>query len=156
LAAVFAAMLKMPAQTPISPQLLLDWHQEIFAQTKPDIAGKFRTYPVRVGSYIAPDWQKIENSINQLVTFINEATLNPVELAARAHYIFEKIHPFGDGNGRVGRLLMNQILWKNGYPLLTIEYAKRKRYYQALEQTEEEFTRYFMRRYITTHKKHLL
>jgi Fic family protein len=139
----------------ISEQLLLKWHKEIFKETKPDIAGKFRNYQVRVGSYLAPDWQSIENLIAQLVAFTNKSNLNSVELAARAHYIFEKIHPFGDGNGRIGRLLMNYILWKNGYPMLIIEYKKRKSYYKALERPEEGFVTYFIRRYLAVHKLHL-
>jgi Fic family protein len=66
--------------------------------------------------------------------------------------LFEKIHPFGDGNGRVGRLLMNVILWDAGYPILIIEYRKRASYYRALEKSEEKFIQYFMRRYLAAHK----
>jgi Fic family protein len=150
-AAVFQQMLK--TKTEMSTALLLKWHQDIFGQTKPDIAGKFRNYPVRVGPYLAPDWEKIEPLMTQLMTFVNESDLHPVDVAVRAHYMFEKIHPFGDGNGRIGRLLMNQILWKNGYPLLIIEYAKRKSYYQALQKPEEGFRNYLIRRYIATHRK---
>ena len=152
-AAVFLQMLKDEER--VSKQLLLNWHKEIFRETKPDIAGVFRNYAVRVGPYLAPDWHKVENFLSQLISFINESNLNPVELAARAHYIFEKIHPFGDGNGRIGRLLMNYILWQSGYPMLIIEYKKRKSYYKALQRTEEGFATYLIRRYLSVHKKRL-
>jgi len=151
-----SAILQMlKAREQLSEELLLKWHQNIFRETKSDIAGRFRSYPVRVGPYLAPDWQNVENLMKQLIAFINESNLNSVELAARAHYMFEKIHPFGDGNGRIGRLLMNYILWKSGYPMLIIEYSKRKSYYKALQRPEEGFVNYFIRRYLSIHKKRL-
>jgi Fic family protein len=152
-ATVFLEMLKTEEE--MSEELLLKWHEDIFGETKPDIAGRFRHHLVRVGPYVAPDWHKVEKLMKQLVAFVNESKLNSVELAARAHYMLEKIHPFGDGNGRIGRLLMNYILWKNGYPMLIIEYAKRTSYYKALQRTEEGFANYFIRRYISVHKKYL-
>ena len=152
-AAVFLGMLK--AKERLSGKLLLKWHEGIFRETKPDIAGRFRNYMVRVGSYVAPDWRMMEKLVGQLVEFVNESSLNSVEVAARAHYMFEKIHPFGDGNGRVGRLLMNFVLWKNGYPMLVIEYKKRASYYRALQRTEEDFVNYFIKRYLSVHERHL-
>ncbi|MCW4045187.1 MAG: Fic family protein [Candidatus Bathyarchaeota archaeon] len=152
-AKVFLAMLK--TEEKISERLLLKWHKGIFEETKPDIAGQFCHYMVRVGSYVAPDWRDLEKLMKQLIAFVNQSKLNPVETAARAHFMFEKIHPFGDGNGRIGRLLMNYILWRNGYPMLIFEYRKRKTYYRALQRTEEGFTNYFVRRYIAVHKKRL-
>ncbi|MEK6891408.1 MAG: Fic family protein [Nanoarchaeota archaeon] len=139
----------------ISNKLLLKWHQEIFGETKPDLSGKYRDYLVRVGSYIAPDWQEVHALINQLIDFINknENKLNPVELAGRIHFKFESIHPFGDGNGRIGRLIMNHILWHNGYPMLIIEYKKRNPYYKAFTRGEDGFVKYFIRRYLAVHKK---
>lgn len=137
----------------ISKDLLLRWHKAVFGETKSDISGRFRDFLVRVGPYRAPDWQDVEELIKDFFKFLKEAKLNSVELAARAHYRFEKIHPFGDGNGRIGRLMMNYILWHNGYPMLIIEYNKRKSYYKALQKDEIGFTNYFLRRYLAVHKK---
>ena len=139
----------------ISNKLLLRWHKEIFNETKEDISGKFRDYFVRVGNYIAPDWQDLPKLMREFINFTNETILNPVELAARIHYRFEKIHPFGDGNGRIGRLLMNWVLWYNGYPMLIIEYKKRKSYYRALQKIEDDFVSYFLRRYFFINKNRL-
>ena len=152
-ATTFIQMLKTKEE--ISGELMLKWHKEIFRETKPDIAGKFRNYQVRVVPYLAPNWQNVENLILQLVNFTNQSNLNSVELSARAHYLFEKIHPFGDGNGRIGRLLMNYVLWKYDYPMLIIEYSKRKSYYKALQRPEEGFVNYFIRRYLAVHKQRL-
>jgi len=152
-AKVFLEMLKNTEK--ISKSLLLKWHEDIFGETKPDIAGRFRNYLVKVGIYIAPHWQDLGKLMEQFIKFVNKSKLNPVELAARAHYRFEKIHPFGDGNGRIGRLIMNYILWNNGYPMLIIEYKNRKYYYRALQRNEEGFVNYFFRRYISIHKKRL-
>lgn len=149
---VFLKMLNKKEE--ITNKLLLEWHREIFGMTKSDIAGMFRDYLVRVGPHLAPDWQEVEKLMNELIDFINKnREANPVELAGRAHYKFEKIHPFGDGNGRIGRLLMNSILWHNGYPMLIVEYKKRKSYYRALQKDEDGFVSYFIRRYLAVHKK---
>ncbi len=152
---VFLQMLKKNEK--ITKNLLLQWHKNIFGETKSDIAGRFRDYLVRVGSHLAPDWQDIENLMKNFIEFIDKnKKMNAVELAGRTHYQFEKIHPFGDGNGRIGRLLMNFILWHDGYPMLIIEYKKRKSYYRALQKDEDGFVSYFIRRYLTVHKKRYL
>lgn len=143
----------------ITNDLLLKWHEEIFGITKPDISGKFRDYLVRVGSYLAPAWQDVEKLMKELIIFLNNAEkekINPVEISGRAHYRFERIHPFGDGNGRIGRLLLNHVLWHNGYPMLIIEYKKRRSYYVALSKGENEFLQYFIKRYLAVHKKRYL
>jgi Fic family protein len=53
-----------------------------------------------------------------------------------AHLEFEKIHPFIDGNGRVGRILQNYLLMNAGYPPIIIKINERKRYLEALEESE--------------------
>ncbi|MDO8459696.1 MAG: Fic family protein [Nanoarchaeota archaeon] len=150
-AKIFLEMLQKKEN--ISNELILEWHKKIFGQTKQDIAGKYREYLVHVGSYYPPDWQDIEKMMGELIVFINKnKKMNSVELSARAHYKFEKTHPFGDGNGRIGRLLMNYILWYDNYPMLIIEYKKRRSYYKALQKDEEGFVSYFIRRYLAVHK----
>jgi Fic family protein len=151
---VFLEMLKKNEK--ITKDLLLNWHREIFGETKQDISGKFRDYLVRVGPYLAPDWQDVEDLMKNLINFIDKnQDINPVELSGIAHYKFESIHPFGDGNGRIGRLLMNHILWHSGYPMLIIEYKKRASYYKAFTKGQEGFVNYFLRRYLSVHKRRL-
>lgn len=150
---VFLEMLK--SKEKISINLLLKWHEDIFLETKQDIAGEFRDYLVRVGDYTAPDWQEVNKLMHELINFINKSRLNPVELAAISHFRFEQIHPFGDGNGRVGRLLLNYILWHNNYPMLIIENKKRKAYYRALGKGEEAFLKYFLKLYLKVNKNRL-
>ncbi len=135
---------------------ILQWHKEVFSDTKPDIAGKLRDYLVRVGDYRAPDWQDLDKLMNDFFEWYNKnkKITNPVELAARAHYKFEKIHPFGDGNGRIGRLIIAYVLRRENYPILIIEYKKRKSYYHALAKSEDNFVNYFIRRYLKVHKKY--
>jgi Fic family protein len=146
---VFLAMLEKKVK--IANQAILSWHKQIFGESKPDIAGKLRNYSVRVGNYIAPDWRAVKKLMNRLIKLVNRTKINPVELSARVHYRFEKIHPFGDGNGRIGRLLVNHILWHNGYPMIIIEFKTRSSYYRALQRDEERFVDYFLRKYLSVH-----
>ncbi|MFH1211869.1 MAG: Fic family protein [Candidatus Woesearchaeota archaeon] len=148
-ARVFLEMLRNKDK--ITKELILEWHKRIFEQTKPEMAGRFREYLVRIGDYRPPDWQEVKSLMDELMVFISKNKgMNSVELSARVHYRFEKIHPFGDGNGRIGRLLMNKMLWHSGYPMLIIGYKKRKSYYKALRKTEEQFANYFIRYYLSS------
>src|SRR3989338_534547 len=140
----------------LSLEMLLDWHKMLFSQTKPDIAGILRNYGVRVGDYKAPDWQDVDQLMKDLLVWYEKkhTLMHPIEFAGRAHYIFEKIHPFGDGNGRLGRLLIAFILYQNGFPLIIIEYKNRKSYYSALQKDENGFLLYFIKRYIKQFKQY--
>ena len=151
-ATIFLEMLTTKRE--ITEELILKWHKKIFEQSQPQIAGKFRDYSVRVGEYRAPDWQDIQKLMKELLQLINtKEKINILTGVAKIHYKFEKIHPFGDGNGRIGRLLMNYMLWNAGYPVIIISYKKRKAYYKALTREENKFINYFIRYYLTIHKK---
>tara|TARA_B100001971_G_C18176995_1_gene530495 strand:- start:181 stop:1050 length:870 start_codon:yes stop_codon:yes gene_type:complete len=146
----------------LSLNLIKQWHKDIFKASKSDIAGKIRDYLVKVGGHIFPDWQDLPKLLKDLFNWYeNEKDkLHPIELAAKAHYRFVTIHPFGDGNGRISRLIMDYILIKNKFPILIIEYKKRASYYKALKKAQKnksewEFLKYFYRRYLSYHKGYL-
>jgi Fic family protein len=152
-AKVFLEMLNKKER--ITKALILNWHLQIFKDSKEDIAGRFRDHLVRVGEHLAPDWQDVESLMKELFIYINNKPkdLNILEFVAIIHYRFEKIHPFADGNGRIGRLLINYILWHEGYPMLIIDYKKRKSYYKSFLKDESNFIKYFIRRYLATNRK---
>ena len=155
-AKVFLKVINMKRKLSLS--MILDWHAELFMQTKPDISGKLREYHVKVGTYRCPDWQDVKNLMKDFFIWYNKniKLLNTIELAARAHYKFEKIHPFGDGNGRIGRLIIAHILRGDRYPILVIDYKKRKSYYHALSKDENKFLQYFIQRYLKKFKNNNL
>ena len=139
----------------ISNKTIKDWHRHNFSKTKADIAGNYRECFVKVGDYYAPDWQDVKKLMNNFIKWTNENinSMHPVELAARSHYRFEKIHPFADGNGRIGRLLITYILKQANFPIVTITYKQRKSYYKALKRDETYFTNYFIKLYIKANKR---
>ena len=75
---VFLEMLK--EKSGFSNELILRWHKNIFGETKPDIAGRYREHLVRVGNYRAPDWQDVQKLMNGFLKVTNESKLHPVEL----------------------------------------------------------------------------
>ena len=66
----------------------------------------------------------------------NKDKYHPVQLAAEFHYRFVCIHPFDDGNGRVARLIMNYILFKNNFPPVIIKYEDKENYLTALQKAD--------------------
>jgi Fic family protein len=84
--------------------------------------------------------QNIESLLKELVRWYNKNKTKcpPLVLGAVVHNQFEVIHPFQDGNGRVGRLLLNNILLKHNLPPLNIELKNRAQYYAALQAYEKE------------------
>lgn len=100
-----------------------------------------------IAVYVPPSPSQVTPLLVKLVSYINSSKepLIPVK-AVLAHYIFEKIHPFIDGNGRVGRLVLQVVLKKHGYDLrglLALEEFldnHRGRYYEVLDDSEKDVT----------------
>ena len=72
--------------------------------------------------------------MKQLLQDFNESTEHIVTKLARFHIEFESIHPFIDGNGRTGRLLVNFELMKVGFPPIDIKFSDRIAYYNAFDE----------------------
>lgn len=105
--------------------------------------GDIRLAQVYVDKKYFPDFNKVELLLNKLVDNINArlktATGNEIiKLAADAHYNLVNIHPFGDGNGRTSRLLMNYIQMYHNEPLIKIFTEDRAEYLDALNSAEEK------------------
>lgn len=125
----------------ISLDLMLALHKIIFENSK-SFAGQFRKRGTEVGIkdgfgnivHLGAPSHRVVTLLTELVKWynLNKKKLPPVVLAAVIHNQFEYIHPFEDGNGRVGRLLMNNILIKNHMPPVNITMDYRKEYYEAI------------------------
>ncbi len=115
--------------------------------------GDLRLAQVYVEKKYFPDFHKIESLLNQLVESVNQKLdgvkeNDVLKLAADTHYNLVNIHPFGDGNGRTSRLLMNYIQLYHKEPLVKIFTEDRLEYINALNKTEEENNLQFFRDFV--------
>ena len=105
---------------------------------RPEDRGTFRRVNVRIAGALTEPVQPylIEPKIEELLHDYQQwgETMHIVERVANFHLHFESIHPFIDGNGRTGRLIMNLQLIKEGLPAINIKFADRKKYYDAFEE----------------------
>jgi cell filamentation protein, protein adenylyltransferase len=112
-------------------------HPNATADERP---GNFRRHEIQPfpGGMVPPSWVEVSATmtdwVDSLVTVTADA--NPVEALAAAHAAFERTHPFLDGNGRTGRLLLNLLLVRLGYPPAIIYTRDRNRYLRALRRAD--------------------
>lgn len=120
----------------ISKKFMLQLHQILKKDISED-AGQFRDAQVHVGNLVPIKASMLGEELNNLLHWYrNNKKLHPLELAAVFHCIFERLHPFFDGNGRIGRLLLNFILLNNKYPVVIIQNKNKRRYYNALRRAD--------------------
>ncbi len=102
--------------------------------------GSFRQHDIQPfpGGMVPPSWAEVPAAIADWTTSLaaGGAVARPVEALAAAHGAFERIHPFLDGNGRTGRLLLNLLLVRSGYPPAVIYTRDRHRYLGALHRAD--------------------
>ena len=128
----------------ITEEDILSIHKIILSGIIDEWAGKYRQTQVFIkGTNIdLPKPAEVPVLMRKFVEWLSDQQEeHPIKVAIDVHFKFESIHPFVDGNGRVGRLLLNLILIINGYPMAIIRNEERTQYLQALNvaQTKREF-----------------
>ena len=122
----------------ISVELILKLHKTLLTNIRDEIAGRFRSGKewVRVGTHIGANPEFVNGFMHDLVRDYNSDNGEYfLEKIAYFHAEFESIHPFGDGNGRIGRLLTNEQLDMLGLPPIIIpNKSKFDEYYPALDE----------------------
>lgn len=144
------------SQRDLTTKFTFELHQQVMAGLiDKENLGQFRQQTSAIFNssgiaiYMTPPKRQIRGLMDRLMKFINSSKEPFIPITAcLAHYTFEKIHPFMDGNGRVGRLLIQAVLHKKDYGmkgLLNIEEFldnHRPDYYRALEDKEKDTTDY--------------
>ena len=120
---------------PLSENIIKKIHFLVLADKKDD-RGVYRRIPVRIMGAAHEPVQPylIQPKMEQLLIDFKNSNEHIVTKLARFHIEFEAIHPFIDGNGRTGRLLVNLELMKAGYPPIDIKYIDRLAYYNAFDE----------------------
>ena len=116
-------------------ELILNLHQVLMNGVLSN-AGQFRSHPVRIvgARVIPPNALKVAEKMAALCEQV-QTTQDPIGMILQ-HAWFEAIHPFADGNGRMGRLLLNYQLLRAGFPLIVIRSERKRLYYEALENAQ--------------------
>jgi Fic family protein len=118
----------------LSEKVIKDIHSLVLMD-RPEDRGIYRRIPIRImGAYHEPPQPYlVPVQMEQLIFEQKEMKRHSIENAALFHLDFEGIHPFIDGNGRTGRLLLNLMLMQQGYPPVNIKFTDRQRYYACFD-----------------------
>jgi Fic family protein len=137
LAKVVSYIDKRAEEKKLDLDLILFLHKMLISNIRDDIAGRFRINNeyVRVGNYIAPAPEEVKKLLTEmLITYQGQNTENIIKRIATLHLTFENIHPFVDGNGRIGRVINNYLLIQEGYVPINIKFIDRNKYYEAFRE----------------------
>lgn len=123
-------------KTPLTESIIKQIHSLVLV-AEPQDRGVYRKLPVRIlgANHTPPQPYLVPKQMEDLMINYKKwiKTKNIVEVVSLLHLNFEFIHPFIDGNGRTGRLLVNLVLMQNGFPPIDIKFSDRQRYYDCFE-----------------------
>jgi len=128
---------KKAKEQELTLETILLLHKMLISNIRDDVAGRFRNNNewVRVGSHIAVDPKEIIGLLEKMFAEYNATSYeNVIKRIAKLHLTFEHIHPFIDGNGRIGRVINNYLLIKEGFVPINIKFIDRKMYYEAFKE----------------------
>ena len=143
LARVIEYTRKKVKESELGMDLIVLVHQMLIGGIDDAIAGRFRREGeyVRVGAYIAPAPEHVERMLETaLLEYSSDLGTYFLDRIARFHLDFETIHPFCDGNGRIGRVIINFQLLQHGLPRIIIRNKEKDVYYRAFSDYREKKT----------------
>lgn len=141
LARVVEYINKKAKEQELTLEVILSLHKMLISNISDDIAGRFRrdNEYVRVGSHIAPAPKEVIKLLEKMLAEYNAASHeNIIKRIAKLHLTFEYVHPFNDGNGRIGRVINNYLLIREGFVPVNIKFIDRKMYYEAFKEFDEK------------------
>ena len=143
LARVVSYIEKKAKAQELTLEMILSLHKMLISNIRDDVAGRFRkdNEYVRVGSHIAPAPKEVKERLEKMLSEYNASSHeNIIKRIARLHLAFEYTHPFVDGNGRIGRVINNYLLIREGYVPVNIKFLDRSMYYDAFKEFDAKGT----------------
>ena len=140
LARVVSYIGKRAKEQELNLDVILSLHKMLISNIQDDIAGRFRQAGeyVRVGSHVAPRPEEVLGLMEKMLAEYNASSnKNIIKRIAKLHLDFEYTHPFCDGNGRIGRVINNYLLIREGFVPINIKFIDRKKYYDAFKEFDK-------------------
>ena len=125
-----ALRLILDESRPLNNSLILDAHAVLMAPELDKLPGQWREYNVVVGRHRPPEFSQVPYLMKKFGEFISATQLDPVLRAVYGHIYFETVHPFADGNGRMGRAIVTRLLRR---PWASAVYNDVQNYYRMLD-----------------------